>query len=311
VVPVRTLHAGYNSKYFHVERGVTYYNFTSDQFSGFHGIVIPGTLHDSPYVLDGLLEHQTELQPRQLMTDSAGYSDIVFGLFWLLGFQFSPRLAELREARFWRIDPKANYGVLNGLARHRVKIALIIQHWDDLLRIAGSLKMGTVRASELIRSLQRGGRASTLGCAIGELGRIPKTLHLLNFIADSNYRRHILNQLNRGEGRGRLSRKVFYGQRGELRQRYREGQEDQLSALGLVVNALILWTTRYMNAAVSHLQATGTDVKKEDLARLSPLGHKHFNVLGRYHFTVPEEVLRGDLRPLRMPEQADEELEIA
>ena len=75
-----------------------------------------------------------------------------------------------------------------------------------------------------------------------------------------------------------------------------------MSALGLVVNALILWTTRYMNAAVSHLQATGTDVKKEDLARLSPLGHKHFNVLGRYHFTVPEEVLRGDLRPLRMPE---------
>ena len=66
MVPVRTLRAGYNSKYLHVERGVTYYNFTSDQFSGFHGIVIPGTLHDSPYVLDGILEHQTELQPRQL-----------------------------------------------------------------------------------------------------------------------------------------------------------------------------------------------------------------------------------------------------
>jgi TnpA family transposase len=53
VVPVRTLNAGPNSKYFHVERGVTYYNFTSDQFSGFHGIVVPGTLHDSAYVLDG------------------------------------------------------------------------------------------------------------------------------------------------------------------------------------------------------------------------------------------------------------------
>ena len=151
--------------------------------------------------------------------------------------------------------------------------------------------MGTVRASELIRSLQRGGRASTLGRAIGELGRIPKTLHLLNFIADSNYRRHILNQLNRGEGRGRLAWRVFYDQRGELRQRYREGQENQLSALGLVVNALILWTTRYMDAALNHLRATGADVKKEDLARLSPLSH--------------------ELRPLRMPEEADEELQFA
>ena len=85
-------------------------------------------------------------------------------------------------------------------------------------------------------------------------------MHLLNFIADPNYRRHILNQLNRGEGRGRISRKVFHGQRGELRQRYREGQEDQLGALGLVVNALILWTTRYMDAALNHLRATGAEV---------------------------------------------------
>jgi Tn3 transposase DDE domain len=66
---------------------------------------------------------------------------------------------------------------------------------------------------------------------------------------------------------------------------------------------LILWTTRYMDAALNHLRATGADVKKEDLARLSPLSHKHFNMLGRYHFAVPEEVLRGELRPLRIPEE--------
>jgi TnpA family transposase len=120
VVPVRTLHAGPNPRYFHVERGVTYYNFTSDQFSGFHGIVVPGTLHDSAYVLDGLLEQQTNLRPTELMTDTAGYSDIIFGLFWLLGFQFSPRLADIGESRFWRINASADYGGLNGLARQRV-----------------------------------------------------------------------------------------------------------------------------------------------------------------------------------------------
>jgi TnpA family transposase len=141
VVPVRTLNAG-PSKYFHVEHGVTYYNFVSDQFSGFHGIVIPGTLHDSAYVLDGLLEHQTSLELKELMTDTAGYSDIVFGLFWLLGFQFSPRLADIGESQFWRVDRTADYGVLNGLSRHRINTKLIAQNWDDLLRVAGSLKMG-------------------------------------------------------------------------------------------------------------------------------------------------------------------------
>jgi TnpA family transposase len=88
VVPVKALHSGLNRKYFPGQRGVTYYNFVSNQFSGFHGIVIPGTLGESPHLLDGLLEHNTELQPQQIITDTAGYSDLIFGLFWLLGFQF-------------------------------------------------------------------------------------------------------------------------------------------------------------------------------------------------------------------------------
>ena len=59
------------------------------------------------------------------MSDTAGYSDLVFGLFWLLGYQFSPRLADFGEARFWRIDPEADYGALDGLARQRINVARI------------------------------------------------------------------------------------------------------------------------------------------------------------------------------------------
>jgi TnpA family transposase len=311
VVPVRTLNAGPSGKYYPGQRGGTYYNFSSNQFSGFHGIFVPGAVRDSPYVLDGLLEQQTTLQPTQLMTDTAGYSDIIFALFWLLGYQFSPRLADLGEARFWRLDPTANYGPLNGLARHRVKPALITRNWDDVLRVAGSLKMGTVRASEFIRSLQRSGKQSLLGRALGELGRIPKTLHLLTYVDDELYRRSTLTQLNRHEGRHSLARTIFHGQRGELRQRYREGQEDQLGALGLVMNALILWNTRYMDAALSYLRASGREIKPEDEARLSPLGSKHFNVQGRYPFHVTDEILKGKLRPLRRPDEgADYEEEV-
>jgi hypothetical protein len=116
VVPVRTINAGPNPKYFNADRGVTYYNFTSNQFTGFHAIVIPGTLRDSMYILDGLLEHQTRLQPGEVMSDTAGVSEVVFGLFWLLGYQFSPRLADIGKAKFWRLDSTADYGVLSLLA---------------------------------------------------------------------------------------------------------------------------------------------------------------------------------------------------
>lgn len=167
-----------------------------------------------------------------------------------------------------------------------------------MLRIAGSLKLGTVRASELIRSLLKSERPSSLAQAIIEVGRINKTLHLLNYIDDEDYRRRILNQLNRGEGRHSVARTICYGQRGEIRKRYREGQEDQLGALGLVTNAVVLWNTIYMQAALDYLQVQSVNIREEDEARLSPLVHGHFNVLGHYSFTLTEQIMKGQLRPL-------------
>lgn len=299
VVPVKTINAGPNPKYFGIGRGVTYYNFSSDQFTGFHGIVIPGTIRDSLYVLDGLLEQQTVLRPTEIMTDTAGYTDTVFALFWLLGYQFSPRLADIGETRFWRIDADADYGALDSLSRHRVNTELTAQNWDDLLRVAGSLQSGMVSASEFMRTLRSSQRQSTLARAFSELGKIIKTLYLLSYIDDDAYRRRILTQLNRQEGRHAVARNIFYGQRGELRQRYREGQEDQLGALGLVVNATILWNTMYLDRTLDYMRSAGDTLNPEDVIRLSPLQHEHINVLGRYHFNLPEPVKKGHFRPLR------------
>jgi TnpA family transposase len=285
VVPVRTIHSGPNPRYFGQERGVTFYNLVSDQFTGLNGITVPGSLRDSLTLLSVVLEQQTELQPTEIMSDTGAYTDTIFGIFHLLGYQFSPRLADI--------------GALNDLASQRIKIALIIQHWEDLLRLAGSLKLGTVQAMGLIRTLQTKDRPTKLARALEELGRLIKTLYLLRFIDDESYRRLILVQLNRGEGRHQLARVVFHGKRGELRQRYREGQEDQLGALGLVVNVIVLWNTIYMDAALNQLRAEGFDVRDEDVARLSPLGFDHINMLGRYAFILPDQIARGELRPLR------------
>ncbi|HBQ4057457.1 Tn3 family transposase [Klebsiella pneumoniae] len=301
VTPVKTLNAGPNRKYFGSGRGITWYNFISDQYSGFHGIVIPGTLRDSIFVLEGLLEQQTGLNPIEIMTDTAGASDIIFGLFWLLGYQFSPRLADAGEAVFWRIDKNAHYGALDELARGCVELPRIESHWDEMMRASGSLKLGTIHASELVRSLLRSTRPSGLAQAIMEVGRVNKTLYLLNYIDDEDYRRRILTQLNRGEGRHAVARAICYGQRGEIRKRYREGQEDQLGALGLVTNAVVLWNSLYMQEALAHLRTTtGVTPDDEHIARLSPLMHRHINMLGHYTFTLPDDILKGELRPLNM-----------
>ena len=130
VVPVRSLHAAPNPKYFNQGRGVTWYNLLSNQRTGLNDVTVPGTLRDSLILLGVVLEQQTELKPTRIMTDTGAYSDIVFGLFRLLGYRFSPRLADLGDARFWRVDPLADYGKLNILAKHRANLERIIPHWS-------------------------------------------------------------------------------------------------------------------------------------------------------------------------------------
>lgn len=210
-MPVRTIHSGPNPRYFGQERGVTWYNLASDQFTGLNEMTVPGTLRDSLNLLAIVLEQETELQPTEIMTDTAGYTDTIFGIFYLLGYQFSPRIADVGGARFWRADAKADYGILDDFASNRINMKLIADHWDDLLRLAGSLKLGVVQAAGLTRTLQTNDRPTRLARALQELGRLIKTLYLLRFIDDESYRRRILIQLNRGEGRHQIARVMVRG----------------------------------------------------------------------------------------------------
>jgi TnpA family transposase len=212
-------------------------------------------------------------------------------------------LADIGGTRFWRVDPSADYGKLDLISQHRLSLQRIALQWDDMLRLAGSLLLGRVPATGIMRTLQVGDTPTRLAQAIAEFGRIDKTLHCLNFIDNESQRRGTLTQLNRGEGRHSLARVVFHGKRGELRQSYREGQEDQLGSLGLVINMIALWNTIYIEAALAQLRKEGYTVRDEDVARLSPLIYEHIHVLGRYSFLMPESVAKGELRPLRNPAQ--------
>lgn len=205
----------------------------------------------------------------------------------------------------WRIDRTADYGAFQDAARGRVDLARIERHWEDILRIIGSIHTGAVRAYDVIRMLSRDGRPTPLGNAIAHYGRIAKTLHILRLADEPGYRRQIKVQANLQEGRHALARKIFHGRAGQLYQRYQDGMEDQIDALGLVLNALVLFNTRYMDAAVDRLRVDGFEVRDKDVARLSPFVRHHVNMLGRYSFQLPD--LPGGLRPLRDKNAAADE----
>ena len=301
VVPTKNILSRANSKYFGRGRGVTFYSLVSDQYTQLGGTVVPGTVRDSLYLLGTLLDQDTKLEPTEIMTDTAGYSDIVFGLFQLLGYRFSPRLKDIGKARFWRVDRKADYGAINELVKHPINTTVIVEQWEEVLRLVGSLKLGKVKATDVTKVLARGGTLSGLGRAIQEIGRISKTRYLCDYLESEPYRRRIHTQLNHGEMRHDVARHIFYGHKGKIYKRYQRGLEEQLGALGLVVNAVVVWNTDYMTAILGVLEAMGHDVLEDDIARISPLKTKHVKVLGEHRFELHPDVVDGDLRPLRDP----------
>jgi TnpA family transposase len=281
VVPVPTIYARPNRKFFGPKRGITWLNMINDQAAGLGAKVVSGTPRDSLHMIDVLYARDGGQRPDIVITDTGSYSDLVFGLVHLLGMQYRPQLADLPDQQLWRIKQDADYGPLNTAARGKIDLGKVRKHWPDILRVAASIHTGTVRAYDVIRMLQRDGHPTPLSEAIASYGRIFKSLHVLTYVDDETYRRDIKGQSNLTEGRHDLGRTVFHGHKGEIYQRYHVGMEEQLGALGLVLNCIVLWNTFYMNAAAEQLRAEGYPVRGEDLARLSPFVRHHLGVHGR------------------------------
>ncbi len=235
VVPVRSIHARPNRKYFGPKRGSTWLNMLNDQAAGLNAMVVSGTPRDSLNAIDVILRQpESSKVPDDIISDAGSYSDIVFGLLHLLGRKYRPQLKHLPDQRLWRIDPAADYGPLDKAARGRIDIEKVCSHWEDMCRVAVSMNRGEVSAHEVTRMISRDGNPTALGQAIAGYGRIFKTLYILRLADDEPYRREAKAQANLQEGRHDLGRSIFHGRKGELVRAYLDGMEDQLSALGLV-----------------------------------------------------------------------------
>ena len=112
----KSLHSGPNPKYFGSDCDVTSYNYMSNQFTRLHGLVIPGTI-------------------------TAGYIDIIFGIFRLLGYQFIPRLANISKSRLWRFDVNSDYEISNNSSKSHIREELLTSSLGRHASCCGTFEM--------------------------------------------------------------------------------------------------------------------------------------------------------------------------
>ena len=293
-----------NSRY-GTEPGRLFYTHISDQYAPFHIKVVNVGVRDSTYVLDGLLYHESDLRIEEHYTDTAGFTDHVFALMHLLGFRFAPRIRDLKDTKLYIVNnDEDSYPGLRAMIGGTLNIKRVRAHWDEILRLAASIKQGTVTASLMLRKLGGYPRQNGLAVALRELGRIERTLFILDWLQNVELRRRVNAGLNKGEARNALARAVFFNRLGEIRDRSFEQQRYRASGLNLVTAAIVLWNTVYLERAAQALRDAGQAIDDGLLQYLSPLGWEHINLTGDYLWRQRRRVGEGQYRPLRLHEKA-------
>jgi TnpA family transposase len=213
---------------------------------------------------------------------------------------FSPRLKDISDQTLYRFPSTdmSNFDILSSRIKGIINEKLILEHWDDLLRLAGSLKLGWVSASLLLQKLQATSK-NKISAALQEYGRISKTINILECYVNENHRRKIGRQLNKGEALHSLRSSIFHANRARIRLRHENEQLNQANCLNIVTNAVVVWNTVYMEAVIKQLQSEGMQISEEDIQHLWPTRYEHINMHGKFLFNVDEELNRKGLRKLR------------
>lgn len=265
-----------------VDPGLGFYTHVSDQHGPFNVRVMSATSHEAPYVLDGLMHHGTGLTINTHYTDTGGASDHVFILCTMLGFRYCPRLRDFPDRKFACIEPVTAYKELQPLFGRRVRVDVIREHWDDILRLVVSLQAGTVLPSAMLKRLAAFQRQNQLDLALQELGRIERTLFMLDWLESPQLRQRCQAGLNKSEQRHVLAQVICTFKQGRIADRGQDTQQFRASGLNLAIAAIVHWNSTYMADAIGHLRATGKTVPPELLAHTSPLTWEHIAFSGDF-----------------------------
>ena len=270
-----------NAKY-GSEPGLKAYTHISDQFGPFATQNIPATVSEAPYILDGLLMNETGRNIKEQYADTGGFTDHVFAVTSLLAFRFIPRIRDLPSKRLYLFEPAAAPKELRGLIGGKIREGLIVQNWPDILRAVATMAAGIMPPSQLLKKFAAYPRQHELALALREIGRIERTLFIIDWLLDADMQRRAQIGLNKGEAHHALKNALRIGRQGEIRDRTVEGQHYRMAGLNLLAAIIIYWNTKHLGQAVTRRQHVGLDCPSDLLGHISPLGWAHILLTGEY-----------------------------
>ena len=281
--------------------GIGYY-LVSDMYIALFSRFTTCGAWEGHHILDFLTENTSDVQPDTIHSDTQGQSAAIFGLAHLLGIQLQPRIRNWKDLHLYRPNPESHYEHIDLLFTAQVDWDLIDTMFPEMLRVAISIGAGRIKPSTILQRLATYSRKNKLYFGFRELGRVVRTVFLLDYLSNLELRRTIQGATNKSESFNQFVQWVAFGGGRLLAENTRDEQRKMIKYHHLVANLLIFHNVVTMTKAIHQLIAQSHAVDEEALACLSPYQTEHINRFGRYILKrdrAPES-LEG-LRELRVP----------
>jgi TnpA family transposase len=269
--------------------GVGYYH-VSDQYIALFSNFISAAVHESVYLLDGVVENDSDIKINKVYGDSWAQSEVLFGLSFLMCITIMPRIKRFKHLHYYKSSPNDFYEHIQKLFTDKsIDWELIKTHYYDMLRVVISIQKGKVKSSTILRRLCSKSRKNKLYYAFREFGRVIRTEFLLNYIHDPEMRRTIQAATCKSEEFNEFIAWIRFGGGGVIADNLRFSQRKIIKFNHLLANILIFHTVVHQTKAVNKLRLEGMDIPGEVLSGFSPYWRDHLNRFGRFTLDMGQE----------------------
>lgn len=269
--------------------GIAYYH-VSDTYIALFSRFIPCGVYEAIYILDGLLNEESDFNPDTIHGDTQAQSTPVFGLAYLLGIKLMPRIRNIKDLVFYKPDRKMVLRHIHSLFSDPIRWDLIQTHYPDMMRTAMSVKAGKITASTILRRFGTKNRKNKLYFAFRELGRVVRTMFLLEYVTDLDLRKTIQAATCKSEEFNEFARWLFFANGGKISANLKHEQSKIIKYNHLLANFAILYNVNAMTEIFNQLKLEGYEINREHMAGFSPYRTDHYGRLGSFELNLSKKV---------------------
>lgn len=265
--------------------GVAYHHI-ADNYIALFSRFVPCGVWEAVYIIEGLLEQESEAAPKEIHADTQGQSFPVFGLAHLFGFELLPRIRNFRDLTFHRPEPGVRYRHIDALFGEPINWQLLEDHWQDLMKVAISIREGELSSITLLRRLRHDSKRNKIYRAFRELGRVIRTMVLLRYVCDATLRENITRATNMVESYNNFAKWIGFGNNGVIAENDPEEQEKAIKFNTLVADLVMYQTTLDMSLVLNRLRSEGETVHRANAAIMSPYQEDNVRRFGDYIYDL-------------------------